>query len=345
MRRDFRPTALLALACAAGALLLSACATAPTHPALVQASRDRTLPPLVPMRRFVANIDTVGGRVLSPDGRKLSMRVQTVGTDVGLAVRDSADGGHGAVGQHAQLRHRHAGERVRLHWLPDSRHIAYLKDASGDENTQIFVLDSQSPEARPWAVTPWPGVRSAGVIGGAPGSPNFFFASNRNDRTSLDLFERRPAHPQRARVARGEPGQPRGRSVRRHRREPARACASSAASTAADLLMELRQADGGATPLQDHRGLRCLRAAAHRPRRRPGSGRSATSSATSWCWSRLTSATGAEKVAGRGSRRSTSGPLSRTSHCRTKARRDAWMTPRARPSRASAISTPRSTRR
>ncbi|QRF54945.1 prolyl oligopeptidase family serine peptidase [Variovorax paradoxus] len=249
MPRDFRPTALLALACAAGALLLSGCATAPTHPVLAQASQDRTLPPLVPMRRFVANVDTVGGHVLSPDGRQL-LWVQTVGTDVGLAVRDSDDA---ATVQSASTRSFATGTLANASaytWLPDSRHIAYLKDASGDENTQIFVLDSQSPEARPWAVTPWPGVRSTGVIGGAPGSPNFYFASNRNDRTSLDLFEADPRTRSVREVARGEPG---SRVVAWYidtRRELAARTRQLGSADGSDLRMELRQADGSWRPFK-----------------------------------------------------------------------------------------------
>jgi len=61
----------IALAAACGTLaLLSGCATGPTHPSLVAARQDNTLPPLVPMRRFVANIDAVNGHVLSPDGQQ-----------------------------------------------------------------------------------------------------------------------------------------------------------------------------------------------------------------------------------------------------------------------------------
>lgn len=65
-------------------LTLAACATAPSHPALQSAS----LPELIPVRRFVANVDTTGGYLLSPDGRRL-LWTQAVGTDTGLAVRDA----------------------------------------------------------------------------------------------------------------------------------------------------------------------------------------------------------------------------------------------------------------
>ena len=53
---------------------------------LEMAQATQSLAPLVPLRRFVANVDRTGGFVLSPDGRGL-LWSQTVGTDVGLAVR------------------------------------------------------------------------------------------------------------------------------------------------------------------------------------------------------------------------------------------------------------------
>ena len=82
----------LALLLATSALAaLAGCASPPRHPALAQAEAAGTLPPLVPMRRFVANIDFAGGYTLSPDGRRL-MWQQAVGTDTGLAVRPVAGG-------------------------------------------------------------------------------------------------------------------------------------------------------------------------------------------------------------------------------------------------------------
>ncbi|MDM0019845.1 S9 family peptidase [Variovorax saccharolyticus] len=198
---------LAVMAAAAAALALAACSTAPTAPVLVAAQDGGALPPLVPMRRFVANIDYVDGHVLSPDGRRL-LWVQTVGTDVGLALRASADA---ASISGPAVKSFATGTLARpfvsgptYSWLPDSRHVAYLKDFSGDENTQFFVLDSDNPDGRPWAVTPWPGVRSAYVARGAPGSARFFFASNRRDRSEMDLFEADAATRTVREVARSE---------------------------------------------------------------------------------------------------------------------------------------------
>jgi dipeptidyl aminopeptidase/acylaminoacyl peptidase len=173
----------LAACLAACAFMLAGCAAAPRHPALVQAEAAGTLAPLVPLRRFIANVDFAGGFALSPDGQSL-LWSRVVGTDLGLAVRPVA-GGEERSFRTGYLA-RPAGPTYT--WLPDSRHVAYLKDLRGDENTQIHVFDTQGPFA-PWAVTPWPGVRSTLVSGGAEGTAKFFFASNRRDRATMDLYE------------------------------------------------------------------------------------------------------------------------------------------------------------
>jgi len=131
------------------ACALAGCATAPRHAALTQAESAGTLPPLVPMRRFVANIDFAGGYTLSPDGTHL-MWSQAVGTDSGLAVRPLA-GGTARTFATGYLA-RPAGPTYV--WLQDSRHVAYLKDLRGDENTQLHVFDTRSAAFEPWAVTP-----------------------------------------------------------------------------------------------------------------------------------------------------------------------------------------------
>lgn len=172
-----------AVLAACAALLLSGCATPPRHPALAEAAAQGTLAPLVPVRRFVANIDFAGGYTLSPDGQSL-LWSQAVGTDAGLAVRAVASD---AVRTFATGFLPRSGG-VTYTWLPDSRHVLYTKDLRGDENTRLHVFDSGRP-FEPWEVTPWPGVRSYWVGAGEPGSARFFFASNRRDRSTMDLYE------------------------------------------------------------------------------------------------------------------------------------------------------------
>ncbi|MCR8960529.1 prolyl oligopeptidase family serine peptidase [Variovorax sp. S2] len=238
--------AALAAMCGAAALL-AGCATGPTHPALVSARQDNTLPPLVPMRRFVANIDAVNGHILSPDGQQLAW-VQAVGTDVGLGVRKTSDA---AEVKSASTRTFATGTLARpfvsgptYMWLPDSRHLSYLKDFTGDENTQIFVLDTEAPGAKPWAVTPWPGVRSAMLGWGAPGSATFLFANNQRDRSSMDLFEGDARTRTVREIARSEPDSRVLAWFIDTRRELAGRMRQLGSADGSDRLLELRQPDG-----------------------------------------------------------------------------------------------------
>lgn len=173
-----------ALGAALVLLTVSACTTAPTHSVLATAQQDGQLAPLVPVRRFVANIDFAGGFVLSPDGQRLLWQ-QVVGSEVGLAVRDVAEGS--AVTSFATGNQGRRGGIQR--WLADSRHLVYSRDSTGDENIQLFVQDAQSVTFAPWAATPWPGVRSEYLGRAGAGGARFFFASNRRDKSTLDLYE------------------------------------------------------------------------------------------------------------------------------------------------------------
>lgn len=165
-------------------LALGACSTAPTHSGLAAAQNSGELAPLLPVRRFVANIDFAAGFVLSPDGQRL-LWLQAVGTDNGVAVRAVAEGSPVttyAIGNQGRGRGIHT-------WLADSRHMLYSKDPTGDENTQLFVQDTQSAALAPWAVTPWSGVRSVYLGRSGFSGSKFFFASNRRDKSTLDLYE------------------------------------------------------------------------------------------------------------------------------------------------------------
>ena len=176
IRTSVASSAVLALA------ILSACTTAPTHPELAAAQQSAQLPPLLPIRRFVANVDFAGGYVLSPDGQRLAW-VQTVGTDVGLAVRNVVEGG--GITTYATG----SQGRAAIHaWLSDSRHLLYSKDPTGDENVQLWVQDAESAAFAPWWVTPWHGVRSVYLGRSGHAGARFFFASNQRDRSTLDLY-------------------------------------------------------------------------------------------------------------------------------------------------------------
>jgi dipeptidyl aminopeptidase/acylaminoacyl peptidase len=164
-------------------LALPACSTAPTHAGLSAAHSQGQLAPLLPVRRYVANTGATGGYVLSPNGEQLLWQ-QMVGTDVGLAARSVVAGS--PVSTFAT---GNQGRGGGMHtWLADNRHMVYSKDPTGDENIQFFAQDTQAAFA-PWAITPWPGVRSEYLGRSASNATSFFVSSNRRDKRMFDLYE------------------------------------------------------------------------------------------------------------------------------------------------------------
>ena len=169
-------------------LNLGACTTAPIHKSLASANQTGQLPALVPVRRFVANIDAEGGYQLAPNGQRL-MWQQTVGLDIGLAVRDIANPAD-ATKPITTFRTGNMGRGGgNQYWLADSRHIVYTKDLIGDENTRLLVIDTQASGFAPWSAITGSGVLSYFVARGAEGSARFFFGSNQRDRSTFDLYE------------------------------------------------------------------------------------------------------------------------------------------------------------
>jgi len=73
-------------------------------------------------------------------------------------------------------------------WLGDSRHIAWVQDDTGDENTQVWVKDIEAPDAPARNLTPWPGVRSAVHVTGGRKEPVMRIVSNRRDARVFDLY-------------------------------------------------------------------------------------------------------------------------------------------------------------
>lgn len=242
-------TLLLVTGVATTVLLNTACSTAPTHPGLVSAQQNASLPALVPVRRFVANVDAFGGFVISPNGQRL-LWSQTVGTDVGLAVRDVAQTITSAVTYPTGNQGRGGGLYT---WLADNRHIVYSKDPIGDENVQFWVLDAQTGSFAPWLVTPWRGSRSLYLGRGVQGSGRFFFANNQRDKSTFDLYEANAQDRSVKEIARSDGtvvawimGQDRQLAARTRRLGKA---------DNADAVLELRQADGSWRALKTYNGL------------------------------------------------------------------------------------------
>jgi hypothetical protein len=238
--------------------------------------QDNTLPPLVPMRRFVANIDAVNGHVLSPDGQA-TVWVQTVGTDVGLGVRKTADAAEpGSAGTRTFATGTLArpfvsgptyllAARQPPHRLPEGLHRRR-------EHADLRARHRNRPAPSPGPSRPGPASARPMLGWGAPGSARFFFANNQRDRSSMDLFEADARTRTVREVARSEPGSrvvgwfidTQRELAGRMRQLGERRRLRPAAGTAPTRRQLAR--------LQDRAGLRQLLAPAHRPRGGASSG-------------------------------------------------------------------------
>ena len=172
----------------ASSLLLAACGTAPTHPALSQsatqpttqgAPRSVALPPLVPTRMYVADWDGNGGYQISPDGKQL-MWAARKGLNQGLFVKNLETG----------LIHSYALAWLGR-WAEDSRHIL-LQVHNGDENSAVMQLDSFEKSLVLKNLTPFPGAKSF-LHSTVDGSDDLLIQSNKRDAKVFDLYRYRAA--------------------------------------------------------------------------------------------------------------------------------------------------------
>ncbi|MBM3620688.1 MAG: S9 family peptidase [Alphaproteobacteria bacterium] len=167
----FRAIAWLALA----SLSLAGAAAAQTHPTL----KDAKLPPLLPLALIAGDdTDTRTNFQVSPDGKWLAWSQRSGGRPQ-IHVRPIAGGDPVIV--------RTPTGASNFRWLPDSRRLRYGLDNGGNENTQIWIVDSQSPTAPPKNVTPWPGTANSVSTTRLDGDEVLLF-SNRRDRRVFDAY-------------------------------------------------------------------------------------------------------------------------------------------------------------
>lgn len=155
--------------------LLSACSTAPTHPSLRAAAVAQALPPLVPVRAYVADWDGNGDYQISPDGQQL-MWTARKGVRPGLFVKNLRTG---AVRSFAIP---YSGR-----WAEDSRHILFNVAFGGTEITHVLQLDTFSDDGQLKDLTPF-GATLSFIHSLLPGSDDFLISSNRRDAKVFDLY-------------------------------------------------------------------------------------------------------------------------------------------------------------
>ena len=136
------------------------------------------LPPLVP-RALIFEEPERGNPVLSPDGKQIAycaphrrvqnIWVKTVGKDDDWVVTDEARNGIDYC-----------------YWQADSRHVLYLKDERGDENTHLFQTDVRSRRTRD--LTPLEGARAMNPIMDAHFPEMLLIHINARDERFFDLY-------------------------------------------------------------------------------------------------------------------------------------------------------------
>jgi dipeptidyl aminopeptidase/acylaminoacyl peptidase len=156
-------------------LLIAACAVQPTHDGL----KGSTLPPLLPVRDFVANTAYNGHYRISPDGKKLAWKA-VAGTREEIFVRtlgkeDVRSLGFGAQG-------------YSFVWAQDSRRLLFIKDAGGNENFHLYRVAIDKPGQRPVDITPLENTR-VGIQQIIEDDPaHILVIHNGRDKAVFDLY-------------------------------------------------------------------------------------------------------------------------------------------------------------
>lgn len=154
---------------------LSGCSHTPAHPSLQRIEKEGVeLPPLLPVRQFVADWNGNGGYQISPDGKHVLWGARK-GLGPGLFVKNLTTG---------EI-HSYPVPVVGV-WAQDSQHVIFHLD-NGDENSHIFELDTTNPDARPKDLTPKGGSKSF-VQSQVQDSTDLIVGNNQRDAKIFDLY-------------------------------------------------------------------------------------------------------------------------------------------------------------
>lgn len=147
---------------------LTACASIPTP-------SSNAAPTLIPVRDLVADWNGSGAYQISPDGQRL-MWVARLGLGPGLFVKNLK------TAEVNSFQIPSGGV-----WARDSRHILVHQSSHGDENTHIWMLDTDQPQQAVRDLTPFAGARSY-ILRTLPHSSDLIIASNRRDPKFDDVY-------------------------------------------------------------------------------------------------------------------------------------------------------------
>ena len=157
--------------------VLAGCASGPTHPALEGAP----LPDLIPVRDFVASRQSTGGYQVSPDGQHMAW-FGTDGLVPAVWVQSLASGESKAFRIRARA----------VRFSADSQWLGVSVDATGDENTRLYVgrVNGTDTDLRELMPASRAVVRLVDTVAGGP---DFIITSNQRDRRVFDLYRVNPA--------------------------------------------------------------------------------------------------------------------------------------------------------
>ena len=158
-------------------LQLVACSTSPHHPSL----QTTSLPELIPVRDFTANLDANFNYQLSPDGKTLAwIAVQGIKLRIHFRPVDS---------DKVQVIKDPSPRSInRYYWGQDSKTLLFHRDNDGDENYHIYRANIEHPDTPPEDLTPLKVVRA--LVSQVPrhDPENILITHNQRDPAVFDLF-------------------------------------------------------------------------------------------------------------------------------------------------------------
>ncbi len=157
-------------------LSLSACSVTAKHPTLQSAD----LPPLIPLRDFIASTKSNHSYKVSPDGKKIAW-VAVDGIKVAVHFRTIGSDKVGIIRSDSGIGH--------FTWAQDSVHLFHHLDKKSNENYHIHMTSTLHPEKPSVDITPFKGVKASLVS--LPGNkPDIvFFKHNKRNKSFYDLFK------------------------------------------------------------------------------------------------------------------------------------------------------------
>jgi len=137
------------------------------------------LPPLIPRQVLFGNPERTSPE-LSPDGKQMSWLAADARGVQNVWARPVEGGEPKLVTNET---HRPI---YWYAWAADGKHILYLQDSDGDENTHLYSSDLITGNIRD--LTPWRGIRAQNILTSQRRPNEVLVAMNLRDRSAFDMY-------------------------------------------------------------------------------------------------------------------------------------------------------------